>query len=141
MTGVKRPRMALATSFLALLFPACTSREVVEKDFEPRPHFWTAGDATAGKKAFLELKCNTCHRVAGEDFPLLSQVHPGPAIGNAQAGRGSEWIAEAVVQPSHSVSSLAGAWQGKSSSMGDYSNVMTVRQLMDIVAYIQSKEF
>ena len=98
------------------------------------------GDPEAGRAAFLALSCTSCHRATGEpEFPDPVSANPGPEIGRYQGQQSPSRLANSIFAPSHEVS-----WdQGKSreddlSPMGDFSEAMTVRQFMDLIAYIRS---
>lgn len=102
------------------------------------------GATGAGRQAFVDLKCTACHRVTGEpDLPAPVSGNPGPDLGAGLASRPSGVVATAIVAPSHAMSVDTGAEvragvTGVLSPMGDYSESMTVRQLLDLIAYLQS---
>ena len=105
------------------------------------------GEVEAGRKAFLALRCTTCHRVAGEPkFPAPVTDSQGPELNRTLRQRPASDVAEAIIVPSHSMSVRTSAaikkrLQGMPdilSPMGDYSRVMTVRQLTDLIAYLRS---
>ena len=107
------------------------------------------GDAQAGRQAFLALKCTACHRVAGEpQFPAPVADSQGPDLDRTLKLRSAADVAEAIIVPSHSMSVRTSAavkkrlrgFQGILSPMGDYSRVMTVRQLADLLVYLQALE-
>jgi hypothetical protein len=99
-----------------------------------------AGDVAAGKAAVQAMKCFVCHEIAGSDFPAPhAQPRVPVRLGGKQARQPRERLAESIIAPSHRVAGgLPGTTSGGTSRMGDYSEVMTVRQLVDIVAYLQS---
>jgi hypothetical protein len=98
------------------------------------------GDVAAGKTAVQAMQCFVCHKIAGSDFPAPHAQPPVPVtLGVEQARQSPERLAESIIAPSHRVAPGApGITSGGMSRMGDYSEVMTVRQLVDIVAYLQS---
>lgn len=102
------------------------------------------GATGAGRQAFVDLKCTACHRVTGEpDLPAPVSANPGPDLGAELASRTAGAVATAIVAPSHAMSVATGAAvragvTGALSPMGDYSESMTVRQLLDLIAYLQS---
>jgi mono/diheme cytochrome c family protein len=109
-----------------------------QEAYLPRPSYLAMGDASAGRRAYLALKCNTCHTVAGERIGAKAPRLPGPQIGKSLAMRSPEQIAESIAAPQHTISKRRGRPQESSGSMGDYTHVMTVRQLMDLIAYFRS---
>lgn len=99
-----------------------------------------AGDPAAGRAAFAALSCTTCHTVAGEaDFPAPVAHHAGPELAAATAGKTPGEIASSIVAPSHEIGPEAREMmEGELSPMGDFSDAMSVRQLIDLVAYLDS---
>lgn len=98
------------------------------------------GDPVAGKEAVRTMQCYVCHEFAGSDLPAPHAQPEVPVdIGVAQAAQSRGQLIESIIAPSHKVpEDLEGATSGELSRMGDYSHAMSVRQLVDIVAYIQS---
>ncbi len=105
--------------------------------------FIPEGDAVKGRAAFERLKCATCHRVekdAAFTPPVASK--PAPKLGAKQAHYSRGWIANSIVSPSHTIvwDSDGKAEDSELSRMGDFTETMTVRELIDLVAYIKSLE-
>jgi L-cysteine S-thiosulfotransferase len=101
------------------------------------------GDIEKGRAAFAELRCHTCHYVHDVDFPAPVADPPVPVVlgGGVAAPRTDGYLVAAIIDPSHRVPGhyRAGTVRsGKLSRMGDYSETMTVRQLIDLVAFLQS---
>lgn len=100
------------------------------------------GNPDDGRQAFLDLQCTVCHRVAGEpDFPEPFAANPGPILDRALASRPTRYLAEAMVSPSHSISinvsdELKERMDGVLSPMADYSHAMSVRQMIDLLAFL-----
>jgi hypothetical protein len=104
-----------------------------------------AGDVKSGRQAFIDLKCTACHAVPSEpEFPPPVSANPGPPINARLAARDVSYLAAAIMTPSHEVSPnstdkvLRDHLVGALSPMGDFSHVMTVRQLVDLQAYLRS---
>lgn len=103
-----------------------------------------AGDVAAGRQAFLDLKCTACHLVASEpDFPQPVSANPGPPVGPGTAGSDPSYLAAAIMTPSHAISpeispEVRASIEGVLSPMGDFSGVMTVRQMVNLHAYLRS---
>lgn len=104
------------------------------------------GDIERGKTAFLELKCYTCHTVSGMDiavrgkeYAYLRSVVLG---GETHRVRTYGELVTAIINPSHS---LAPGYPRElitkdgQSAMGNFNDTMTVRQLIDLVAFLQSR--
>ncbi len=99
-----------------------------------------AGDPVAGQAAFQALFCTSCHRVSGEkDFPEPVSANPGPTLGAYLGREGTAGVASSVYAPSHEIrSTLRPGREDKLSPMGDFTEAMTVRQFLDLVAYLSS---
>jgi len=127
---------ALAIAVLLSLLTAASAAEDTQKlDLTV-----AAGDPEAGREAFLALMCTSCHAVAGEaEFPAPKTRGPVPVLGPEQAKLKPGKIATSIVSPSHKVSKeVSHQMEGELSPMGDFSEAMTVRQLIDLVAYVRS---
>jgi hypothetical protein len=131
----------LATSFLALaLASSCAPRDEDAAPPSPVKAWLPAGDPAAGRDAFVALQCHACHEVKSDpSVPMLTAVDPGPVLGPPTLGLFSQGeLVSAIVVPTHSVMDYGGKPPGgELSRMGDFTEVMTVRQLVDIVSYLQ----
>jgi mono/diheme cytochrome c family protein len=101
-----------------------------------------AGDPAAGKAAFATMKCYACHTVLGHQFPAPYATPPVPVMLGAEKVRPTpSQLADSIVNPSHILEAgykEALVSSGKLSRMGDYSDAMTVRQLSDLVAFLET---
>lgn len=133
---------------MGLAAASCSDGVVAERD---RPQATAAsvvlpaGDHDAGRQAFLDLKCGTCHAVPSEpSFAAPLSANPGPPI-DARVGRQDMgYLITAIATPSHGFSPSVSPETGRQpagtlSPMGDISAVMTVRQLVDLHAYVRSR--
>jgi hypothetical protein len=100
------------------------------------------GDVERGKAAFVALKCYGCHTVANVEMPPPTSVGlPVPLGGTVYEVRTDGYLVTSIIHPSHAV---AHPRQGAvlapeaESHMPDFSRDMTVRQLVDLVAFLQS---
>lgn len=109
------------------------------------PPGWTfllpPGDPVEGKKVFIALECFTCHEIKGEHFPQEAKA-PGK-VGPELTGMGqhhpAEYFAEAIVNPNRVIIEGPG-YTGPDglSKMPNYNDTLTVKQLIDLVAYLKS---
>ena len=146
----RRSAMARIALVLLVLFPAtgCVREpapsSVAMSDAQTLQMFLPAGDREAGRKTFVNLGCTSCHAVPSDPgLPLPVSAHPGPPIGARVAALDASYLATAIVSPSHQLSPRmeAEGWatlDGMLSPMGDYSQSMTVRQLVDLYAFLRS---
>jgi len=120
------------------------------------------GDAEAGKQAFVNLGCTVCHTVRGVEALPAPRLETSFELGPTLAGLSRGGIATQVVTPRHVNAEATHLWtdwekgqrvwlgpgqdvgegaktQSRSvSRMRDYGTVMTVKQLSDLVAFLQS---
>lgn len=98
-----------------------------------------SGDVAAGRAAFVDFGCHSCHRVDGESFsakPGSGQV--GPDLTGMGAHHPPAYFLEAIVAPDAVLIEGPGyIGPDGHSTMPDYPD-LTVRQLGDLVAYISS---
>ena len=104
------------------------------------------GDVQRGKAAFLELKCNTCHTVAGTEMPTPSKEYAYVRVvvlgGEVRQVKTYGALVTSIINPSHS---LAPGYpkelitKDHQSAMANFNDTMTVRQLIDLVAFLQSR--
>jgi cytochrome c2 len=114
-----------------LLLPAVIVALAACVEAQPQRVFLPQGDAVAGKESARTMQCYACHEIAGSEFPAPHAQLRGaaPALGAAQAQWSRDSVATVILAPSH---------ERAEGQMGDYREAMTVRQLIDIVAYLQS---
>ena len=105
------------------------------------------GDVAAGRQAFIEHRCQRCHTVRGETLP----PPPGMSFPMLQLGappteiRSYADLTTSIVNPNHALSEryrqqLQQTGVPPDSPMPAQSlDTMTVRQLINIVAFLNSK--
>jgi hypothetical protein len=99
------------------------------------------GDVARGKAAFVSLKCHTCHAVFGTELPAPVADPPvGVVLGGLVTVAPTDGdLLTAIVDPSHDLSHRMGNVASAGlSRMGDFRESMTVQQLIDLVAFLQS---
>jgi mono/diheme cytochrome c family protein len=102
------------------------------------------GDVERGQEVFVELRCNACHEVEGLDLPGPVAEPPVPvALGGTVDYQPTDGrFVTSIINPDHK---LAPGYpeelikSGAESRMADYSDVMTVRELVDLVAFLHSR--
>jgi L-cysteine S-thiosulfotransferase len=106
------------------------------------------GDIAAGRQAFIDHRCHQCHSIADERLPPLAGASP-PIFelgGATTVVRSYGDLVTSIINPNHSVSEgyrqqlLLNAQVPLESPMPtpEIDN-MSVRQLIDIVAFLDSK--
>jgi hypothetical protein len=102
------------------------------------------GDAMRGQQTFVAFKCNACHRVDGVELPAPVADPPVPVMlgGVVHQVRTDGELAAAIIEPSHRITPgyrKAALRSGGMSRMPDFGERMTVSELVDIVAFLQSR--
>ncbi len=101
------------------------------------------GDAERGKETFVAMGCHHCHTVQGVDLPPIDGER------EANVGLGGEVVriktygelVTSIVNPSHRLAkgyASADIAVDGASKMVNYNDQMTVSQLIDLVAFLQS---
>ena len=99
------------------------------------------GDIERGKTAFAELKCWACHTVDGVDFPAPTEQPTVPLGGMVREIRTDGYLVTSIIHPSHKLAArpVKEITVEGESRMPDYTRSITVRQLVDMVALLQSR--
>ncbi|NCF73889.1 MAG: cytochrome C [Gammaproteobacteria bacterium] len=102
------------------------------------------GDQIAGRQEFIDLQCHECHSIPGETFPEILNVDPPYVVLGGDVTRVKTYgeLVSAIINPSHKLASgypeeLVS--EGGVSKMRVYNDVMTVKQLTDLVVFLQPK--
>lgn len=109
-----------------------------------RDLFLPEGNVEAGKTAFVELGCTSCHRVEGvEDLPPPSTDQAPPIVlgGPVRSRPTDARMVTSIIHPNQRISrpyQEGTQAEGGSSRMGDFSESMTVRQMIDLIAFIRA---
>ena len=93
------------------------------------------GDAAKGKAVFEKFECHYCHEVRGENFP--SPTEHAPELSQMGGLHPLEFFAESIMNPNAVVPKNYRDAEGQS-PMSDFTEKMTVRELIDVSAYIAS---
>jgi sulfur-oxidizing protein SoxX len=102
------------------------------------------GDIAAGEATFMRMRCYDCHRIAGVDLPVAEEE--GQVLvdlgGDVSKVKTYGDLLTSIVNPSHRLASGYAdelvAVDGQS-RMTHYNDVMTVSELTNLVAYLQTK--
>jgi hypothetical protein len=134
-----KTRVLLLVTLLALL-PGCDLQDPASARGFRLPD----GDANAGRIAFVQLRCHVCHQVEGidEKFEGTSAVSVRLG-GDTVRVRTYGDLVTSIINPSHRIApgtQPAGVAADGSSLMetARLNDIMTVRQLVDLVAFLQT---
>ena len=101
------------------------------------------GNAETGKQVFIEMQCHACHTVKGVALPTAQETGKAQFVLGGEVTRVKTYgnLVTSVINPSHK---LAPGFPRneqtttEGSPMRIYNDVMTVQQLVDLVAFLQS---
>ncbi len=99
-----------------------------------------AGDAAAGRVAFVDFKCYACHAIKGEQFPLKpgESATAGPELTGMGGHHPAEYLAESIMNPSAVLVEGPGYIGGDGRSIMPAYPDMTLAQLANVVAYLKT---
>lgn len=105
------------------------------------------GNADYGKQYFVEYRCIDCHEVAGLEDNLLApdgidKIMVVPIGGSTTRIATYGELVTSIINPSHKVSEqyrLTPSIDDNQSMMRNYNGIMTVNELIDIVAFVQGQ--
>lgn len=106
------------------------------------------GDSVAGRQAFIDHRCHQCHSIADERMPPLAGAdRPMLEIGGpTSVVRSYADLTTSIINPGHAISERYRDQQLLKTEIPVESpmpmpnlDTMTVRQLIDIVAFLDSK--
>jgi mono/diheme cytochrome c family protein len=98
---------------------------------------WPKGDPVKGREVFVKLECYSCHAIQGEKFPAPSG-EIGPELSAMGPLHAAEFFAEAIINP-NAVIDQGDAYEAAdgSSKMPSYNDLVTVQEVIDLVAYLK----
>ncbi len=131
-------RTAVGLALVVVMFGCTTERKSASGFRLPD------GDPERGAVVFAQMKCHTCHRVyEHEEFP---EPTADPSVPVALGGRfvslpSDGELVTSIINPSHKISSRyahAMVTTAGLSRMGDFTEAMSVRELIDVVAFLHT---
>ena len=136
--------LKLALEFVVLLFLVAV---IVGCDGGPKSgkgFTLPEGDAERGQATFVALNCHACHTVSGVELPeLKGEREVNVALGGEVTKiKTYGELVTSIINPSHRLAKgyllEEIANEEGESKMKNYNEVMTVEQLIDLVAFLQS---
>lgn len=126
-------------SLVAIIIASCTMGPE-----SPRGFSLPKGDAESGQKTFIKYQCMACHKVDGMDRGDVElEIKRAIELGgdSARVTTYAELVT-AIINPSHRIS--RGFKDNTTnpdgtSKMPSHNDVMTVTELIDLVAFLQPK--
>jgi uncharacterized protein involved in high-affinity Fe2+ transport/mono/diheme cytochrome c family protein len=99
------------------------------------------GDAGKGGEVFAKLECHKCHEVKGKRFPHVGRQpgDTGPELTGVGSHHPAEYLAQSVLDPNAVIVTAPGhTGPDGRSIMPDFTDVLTARELIDLVAFLKS---
>ncbi len=101
------------------------------------------GNPERGRQAFSDLGCPACHRVVALDLPSPTVQPPVPVVLGGEVDRklSDAYFVTSLISPSHQLA-LYPKEQITThgvSRMPSYTDKMSARQMVDLVAFLQSR--
>ncbi len=102
------------------------------------------GDLARGRAAFVELNCNRCHSVEGEEIPGIAAGTGLVLGGKIQRVKTYGELVTSIIDPKHTLAPGYADRLDKTqretaeSPMPLYNQIMTVQQMTDIVTFLHS---
>ena len=101
------------------------------------------GDAGQGREVFLYMQCNQCHTIEGTELPVIPGADPAYVELGGRVATVKTYgdLVTSIINPSHR---LAPGYAKEKvsvdgeSNMYTYNRHMTVQELIDLVAFLQS---
>jgi len=126
---------------LAALIGACVACD--SRHSSSAFHLPPGGDVDRGKTAFVELGCHSCHQVTGADLPAPT-VHPTVPVtlgGEVDERFSDAYLVTSMLDPSYQLAPYPRdqITSGGKSRMPGYAGKMNTQQMIDIVAFLQSR--
>jgi len=131
--------LALAVMFTAVMLTGCDTGPKSSSGFS-----LPDGDARYGRAVFETLQCNACHIIDGIE-QLGSDDKQGISVklgGEVSSIKTYGELVTSVINPSHRLAKgypLEEIQSNGVSKMRNYNDTMTVDQLINLVAFLQSK--
>ncbi|MGH7766968.1 MAG: c-type cytochrome [Candidatus Binatia bacterium] len=149
---MNRQRWIIALLAAMSLAAACSKEESSEEGKKQEsdagvPANWKfrlpQGDPAAGRTVFVEMECYKCHPIKGENFPGMAESEKGVGPELSQMGRHPvEFLAESIINPNATIEpedkELGYLGEDGRSKMPDFNDILTVKQVADLAAYLAS---
>lgn len=106
------------------------------------------GNVEAGRQAFIDHRCHQCHTVSGVRLPSLVGVSPVMLElgGETEYIKSYAELVTSIINPNHEISERYREQQARGGALPVMSpmpmphiDTMTVRQLIDLVAFLDSR--
>jgi mono/diheme cytochrome c family protein len=130
--------LLLVTTALSLLFAGCGGDVKSARGFS-----LPEGDPEKGRAAFVKFECNGCHAIEGVEKVDIEGMLQDPIElgGKVTRLKTHGELVTSIINPNHKIVTgypLARVKEGGNTKMPDANRVMTVQELIDLVAFVES---
>ncbi|MEM8863914.1 MAG: cytochrome C [Planctomycetota bacterium] len=137
---MNRPHIWRGIGVLAALSTIGCADPAQRADFFALP----AGNATAGQEVFMKMRCYDCHDIPGVDLPLSEESDQVQVVLGGKVAKVKTYndLVTSIINPSHRLSesyTTALVSRDGESNMTNYNDVMTISELIDLVAFLQTQ--
>jgi hypothetical protein len=129
-------------NYLMVFVLLCGSLLISSCNRQARGFALPEGDIEKGKVTYKRLACSECHSIPNIEWKGGKdnlKIHLGGEVTSLKTYGG---LVTSVINPSHKVASFYNqktSTEGDLSKMKNYNEVMTVQELIDLVAFLQSE--
>ncbi len=140
--SVKSKMLCRSAHYLLLFIVLFGNLFLSSCDGQARGFALPEGDIEAGKMTYRMLACSSCHSISEIEWTGGSDSLNIPLGGEVITKKSYGDLVTSVINPSHKI---AGGYkqqvttEGGLSKMKNYNEVMTVQELIDLVAFLQSE--
>ena len=100
-----------------------------------------AGDAAAGKAAFMKMQCYSCHKAEMlPEIPAADMGDIGPDLTVGYHKLSDEYLAESITKAHTMVADPDYEMKEEQAGMGKYNDYLTVKELVDLVALLKQQQ-
>lgn len=134
-------KSTILVSLMLVVFVGCTPSPKSGKGFT-----LPEGNLEQGKATFVRLQCNACHQIDGIEQLAVDGEDPAASVAlGGEVARIKTYgeLVTSIINPSHRLArgyseDIITGEDGES-KMPKFNDVMTVTELTDLVAFLQSK--
>ena len=138
----RKTKILLKPSYLLIYVLLCGSLLTNSCNEQARGFALPEGDIKVGKATYKRLACNTCHSISDIEWKGGNDSLKIQLGGEVASMKSYGELVTSVINPSHKIASGSkqiGTTEEGLSKMDNYNYIMTVQELIDLVAFLQSE--
>jgi cbb3-type cytochrome oxidase cytochrome c subunit len=144
MSGQNKSLLKLS-NYLLMFILLCGGLLISSCNEQARGFALPEGDIAEGKATYTRLACNECHSISGIEWKGGSDNLNIQLGGEVALQKSYGDLVTSIINPSHKIAprykqkTSAEATEEGLSKMKNYNEVMTVQELVDLIAFLQSE--